>query len=74
MTATIYSDVLFIVLALTISALLGFLIGWLMRSVRLIALKKSLDTCYKNNEKIKKQILANAEEKEFNSQIESAKN
>ena len=56
MSDKLYSDIFFILLALIVAALLGFLIGWFLRSVKLHAMKKSLDTCYENNEELKKRL------------------
>jgi len=73
MSNQINSDVFFILIALIIAALLGFLIGWLMRTVKLNALKKSLDACYKSNEDLKLKFEEEMEQKDFDSQIEVLK-
>lgn len=56
MSDKLYSDVFFILLALIVAALLGFLIGWFLRSVKLNALNKALDTCNRNNEDLKNKL------------------
>lgn len=56
MTDQFYSDITFIIIATVIAAFLGFLIGWLMRNVRLNSLKKSLETCYESNERLKQSL------------------
>ena len=73
MSNQINSDVFFILIALIIAALLGFLIGLLMRTVKLNALKKSLDSCYKSNEDLKLKFEEEMEQKDFDSQIEVLK-
>ncbi len=51
-----YTDLFYVLLALIIAALLGFLIGRLMKSMKLATMKKSLDACYKSNEELKRQL------------------
>jgi predicted flap endonuclease-1-like 5' DNA nuclease len=65
----INSDLFFFLLALIVSALLGFLIGWLIKSIKINVLKESLDTCIKNNEDLKNQIKSDSNNKNFNTQI-----
>lgn len=56
MTDQFYSDITFIIIATVVAAFLGFLIGWLMRNIRLNSLKKSLETCYESNERLKQSL------------------
>lgn len=56
MSEKFYSDLLFILVVLIVTAILGFLVGWLMRSIKIKSLKDSLDACYKANENLKKEF------------------
>lgn len=46
-------DLYFILTALLVSALLGFFIGWLMKSEKLNTLKKSIEEFNRKNEELK---------------------
>jgi len=68
MTEKFYSDLLFILLATIVSAILGYILGRLTKSRQQKAIKASLDACYKNNEDLKKEIdTVNKEMKEASS-------
>ena len=49
----LYTDLLYVLVALLVAAILGYLIGRMMKSIKLATLKKSLDACYKENEELK---------------------
>ena len=69
----INSDLLFILLALFVSALLGFLIGKLRKSAKLNSLKKSLDDCYKKIDDLKNKIKSDLHYQDFDTQIKALK-
>ncbi|MEN8929471.1 MAG: hypothetical protein ABF242_00385 [Flavobacteriales bacterium] len=74
MPYTLNSEILFIVIALLVAALLGFLIGWLMKTAKLDALKKSLDACYKNKELLERELKLQKEQIAFDQDIKKTKN
>lgn len=71
MSNIINSDVIFLLFALFVCTFLGFLIGWLMKSVKINTLKKSLDTCYKDIENLKNKIKSDSHYKDFDVQIKA---
>lgn len=56
MTDRFYTDLIFILAATIVAAILGYLIGRLTKGVQQKALKKSLETCYKHTEDLKKKL------------------
>lgn len=73
MSNFINTDLLLIILALFVTAILGFLIGWLMKSMSLNSLMNSSEASNKNNKAVNKHIKSDSEYKRFDAQLKSLK-
>ena len=73
MSNFINTDFLVILLALFVTASLGFLIGWLMKSIKLNSISNSSEALSESNKKVNTQIKSDSEYKRFDAQLKKIK-